>query len=44
MILALLVYKRKGSEKMETKNLLLGSEIVVKCLEEQGIKHVFSYY
>jgi acetolactate synthase-1/2/3 large subunit len=43
MILALLVYKRKGSEKMETKNLLLGSEIVVKCLEEQGIKHVFSF-
>ncbi|WKY48629.1 biosynthetic-type acetolactate synthase large subunit [Eubacteriaceae bacterium ES3] len=28
---------------MEDKNLLLGSEIVVKCLEEQGIKHVFSF-
>lgn len=28
---------------MENKNLLLGSEITVRCLEEQGIKHVFSF-
>lgn len=28
---------------MEEKNLLMGSEITVRCLEEQGIKHVFSF-
>ena len=28
---------------MNNKELLLGSEITVRCLEEQGIKHVFSF-
>lgn len=28
---------------MEENKLLLGSEITVRCLEEQGIKHVFSF-
>ena len=28
---------------MENKQLLLGSEIVVRCLEEQGCDYVFSY-
>jgi len=28
---------------MENKEMLMGSEITVRCLEEQGIKHVFSF-